>query len=111
MVLRTLEAMGPQHGFGIARRIEQLSEDALRAWTDYIESEMAQNFLVRLEDDLTTDQAALCRAHLNEVPGVKVINQLDYINGLGTTAIWLTPSFKNRPVQGVDPWGSAGHPG
>jgi transcriptional regulator len=30
MVLKTLDAMGPQHGFGIARRIEQISEDALR---------------------------------------------------------------------------------
>lgn len=29
MVLRTLEAMGPQHGWGLARRIEQISEDAL----------------------------------------------------------------------------------
>jgi pullulanase-type alpha-1,6-glucosidase len=26
--------------------------------------------------------------------------RLDYIKNLGTTAIWLTPSFKNRPVQG-----------
>jgi PadR family transcriptional regulator len=30
MVLRTLEAMGPQHGYGIARRIEQVSEDVLQ---------------------------------------------------------------------------------
>jgi PadR family transcriptional regulator, regulatory protein PadR len=29
MVLKTLAAMGPQHGYGIARRIEQISEDAL----------------------------------------------------------------------------------
>lgn len=29
MVLRTLEAMGPQHGYGIARRIEQTSGDKL----------------------------------------------------------------------------------
>ncbi len=29
MVLKTLEAMGPMHGYGIARRIEQLSEEAL----------------------------------------------------------------------------------
>src|SRR5262249_24435684 len=29
MVLKTLEAMGPLHGYGIARRIEQISEDAL----------------------------------------------------------------------------------
>ena len=30
MVLKTLHALGAQHGFGIARRIEQLSEDVLR---------------------------------------------------------------------------------
>ena len=29
MVLRTLEAMGAMHGFGIARRIEQVSVDAI----------------------------------------------------------------------------------
>ena len=29
MVLKTLEALGPQHGYGIARRIEQTSGDAL----------------------------------------------------------------------------------
>ena len=30
MVLKTLEGMGPLHGYGIARRIEQISEDALQ---------------------------------------------------------------------------------
>jgi len=29
MVLKTLQAMGPLHGYGIARRIEQISGDAL----------------------------------------------------------------------------------
>ena len=29
MVLKTLNAMGPQHGYGIARRIEQTSDDRL----------------------------------------------------------------------------------
>lgn len=29
MILKTLHALGPMHGFGIARRIEQLSEDVL----------------------------------------------------------------------------------
>jgi len=29
MILKTLQALGPIHGFGIARRIEQLSEDVL----------------------------------------------------------------------------------
>jgi len=28
MVLKTLEAMGPLHGYGIARRIEQVSENS-----------------------------------------------------------------------------------
>jgi PadR family transcriptional regulator, regulatory protein PadR len=30
MVLKTLDAMGSMHGYGIARRIEQLSEEALQ---------------------------------------------------------------------------------
>jgi transcriptional regulator len=30
MVLKTLDAMGPLHGYGIARRIEQLSGELLR---------------------------------------------------------------------------------
>jgi PadR family transcriptional regulator PadR len=30
MVLTTLDSLGPLHGYGIARRIEQISEDALR---------------------------------------------------------------------------------
>jgi transcriptional regulator len=30
MVLKTLQALGPLHGFGIARRIEQVSEDLLK---------------------------------------------------------------------------------
>lgn len=29
MILKTLETMGPQHGYGIARRIEQISGDRL----------------------------------------------------------------------------------
>lgn len=30
MVLKTLDAMGPLHGFGIARRLRQVSEDVLQ---------------------------------------------------------------------------------
>jgi PadR family transcriptional regulator PadR len=30
MILKTLQALGPLHGFGIARRLEQVSEDVLR---------------------------------------------------------------------------------
>jgi PadR family transcriptional regulator PadR len=30
MVLQTLDSMGPLHGYGIARRIEQISEDTIK---------------------------------------------------------------------------------
>ena len=30
MVLKTLEGLGPLHGYGIAQRIQQVSEDALQ---------------------------------------------------------------------------------
>ncbi|MEU5205022.1 pullulanase-type alpha-1,6-glucosidase [Streptomyces pseudogriseolus] len=37
--------------------------------------------------------------------------KLDYIKGLGTTAIWLAPIFKNQPVQGTGENASAGYHG
>ena len=30
MILKALDALGPLHGYGVARRLEQLSEDLLR---------------------------------------------------------------------------------
>jgi glycosidase len=37
-------------------------------------------------------------------------DRIDYIRGLGTTSIWLTPIFKNKPVQ-VEDGPSAGYHG
>ncbi|MEU0968162.1 pullulanase-type alpha-1,6-glucosidase [Streptomyces sp. NPDC005917] len=37
--------------------------------------------------------------------------RLDYIKGLGTTALWMAPIFKNRPVQGTGSNASAGYHG
>ena len=37
--------------------------------------------------------------------------RLDYIQGLGTTAIWFAPIFKNKPVQGGPGQESAGYHG
>ncbi|MFD3725276.1 pullulanase-type alpha-1,6-glucosidase [Streptomyces sp. NPDC058671] len=37
--------------------------------------------------------------------------RLDYIKGLGTTAIWMAPIFRNRPVQGTGKDASAGYHG
>ncbi|MDJ0341230.1 pullulanase-type alpha-1,6-glucosidase [Streptomyces sp. H10-C2] len=38
-------------------------------------------------------------------------SRLDYIKGLGTTAIWMAPIFKNQPVQGTGKGASAGYHG
>jgi glycosidase len=40
-----------------------------------------------------------------------LINRLDYIQGLGATALWLAPVFKNKPVQGGPGEESAGYHG
>ncbi|UZN02100.1 pullulanase-type alpha-1,6-glucosidase [Cellulomonas sp. S1-8] len=47
--------------------------------------------------------------HGGDLAGLRA--QLDYVEGLGTTAIWLTPSFLNRPVQGTGADVSAGYHG
>lgn len=47
--------------------------------------------------------------HGGDIAGL--IEKLDYIDGLGTTAIWLTPSFTNRYVQGTGDDVSAGYHG
>jgi len=46
MVLRTLDIMGPQHVFGIARRIEQISGDSLA-----VNQGTLYPLLLRLEHD------------------------------------------------------------
>jgi glycosidase len=38
-------------------------------------------------------------------------DRLDYIQGMGVTAIWLTPIFKNNPVQGGPGQESSGYHG
>ncbi|AVT40538.1 pullulanase-type alpha-1,6-glucosidase [Plantactinospora sp. BB1] len=40
-----------------------------------------------------------------------LLDRLDYVQGLGTTAIWLAPVFVNRPVQGSGADASAGYHG
>lgn len=47
--------------------------------------------------------------HGGDIQGI--IDRLDYIQSLGTTAVWLTPSFTNRPVQGEGENASAGYHG
>ncbi|MEV4555797.1 pullulanase-type alpha-1,6-glucosidase [Kitasatospora sp. NPDC049285] len=40
-----------------------------------------------------------------------LIDKLDYVQDLGTTAIWMAPIFKNKPVQGTGADASAGYHG
>lgn len=40
-----------------------------------------------------------------------LIRRLDYIQGLGATAIWVAPIFRNKPVQGPPGHESAGYHG
>lgn len=47
--------------------------------------------------------------HGGDVKGL--MNRLDYIKGLGATAIWVAPIFKNKPVQGPKGDESAGYHG
>ncbi|MFN2320566.1 MAG: alpha-amylase family glycosyl hydrolase [Dermatophilaceae bacterium] len=47
--------------------------------------------------------------HGGDLRGIQ--DRLDYIRGLGTTAIWLTPVFVNKPVQGSPGAESAGYHG
>ena len=47
--------------------------------------------------------------HGGDIAGLTA--RLDYIQELGATAIWLTPIFQNRAVQGDGEWVSAGYHG
>lgn len=62
-------------------------------------------------DRLTTgyDPAAKGFYHGGDLKGLT--RRLDYIQGLGATAIWFAPIFKNKPVQGPKGDESAGYHG
>ena len=62
-------------------------------------------------DALTTgfDPAHKGFYHGGDLKGL--IARLDYIQGLGATAVWLAPVFKNKPVQGTPGTYSAGYHG
>jgi alpha-amylase len=77
---------------------------------DRFENGSTANDLAGLPDDRMVsgfDPTARGFYHGGDLRGI--INRLDYVKALGTTAIWLTPSFKNRAVQPQD--GSAGYHG
>lgn len=62
-------------------------------------------------DRLSTgfDPAAKGFYHGGDLKGL--IERLDYVKGLGATAVWVGPVFKNKPVQGPPGQESAGFHG
>ena len=62
-------------------------------------------------DRLTTgfDPTSTGFFHGGDLKGLT--SRLDYIQGLGATAVWLTPIFKNKAVQGPPGQESAGYHG
>ncbi|SCL24342.1 pullulanase-type alpha-1,6-glucosidase [Micromonospora inyonensis] len=106
-------------------RSEPSAEAMLRAGAD---STRAEQFYFVLPDrfangDPRNDRGGLTGDRLNTGldPADKgfyhggdlkgLIDKLEYIQGLGTTAIWLAPIFENRPVQGTGDDVSAGYHG
>ncbi|MDP9365608.1 MAG: penicillin-binding transpeptidase domain-containing protein [Chloroflexota bacterium] len=83
-VQRAIDGLAPTST--LEQVVAGLRQSGLKAWRDYIASQEEQNYLVILDDDLTTDLAARCRAQLNELPGVQVINRLEYMVANGTYA-------------------------
>lgn len=55
------------------------------------------------------DPAAKGFYHGGDIKGL--IARLDYLQGMGVTAIWVGPIFKNKPVQGEPGQESAGYHG
>ena len=55
------------------------------------------------------DPASKGYYHGGDLKGL--IKRLDYIQGIGATAIWLSPIFKNKAVQGTKGDESAGYHG
>ncbi|GAA2007695.1 pullulanase-type alpha-1,6-glucosidase [Nakamurella flavida] len=63
------------------------------------------------DERLTTgfDPTAKGFYHGGDINGIT--EKLDYLQDLGITSVWLTPSFKNKPVQGEGDGISAGYHG
>jgi glycosidase len=62
-------------------------------------------------DRLQTGFDPTSKAFYNGGDLAGVLQKLDYIQGLGATAIWLAPVFRNKPVQGGPGQESAGYHG
>ena len=103
-------AQAPTAGAQHSLRAPVTDENFYFVMADRFENGSTENDLGGLPaDKMTSGYDPTDRAfyHGGDLRGIT--SRLDYIRGLGTTSVWLTPSFKNRAVQPADR--SAGYHG
>jgi len=107
----TAAAKGPDHGAQHSLRAPVTGENFYFVMADRFENGDTGNDRGGIDsaDPTVTglDPTHKGMYHGGDLAGL--LKRIDYIKGLGTTAIWLTPSFKNRPYQPEDK--SAGYHG
>ena len=107
-------ASGDEGGSGDARhslRAPLTGESFYFVMADRFENGRAGNDLGGLPPDRLVsgfDPTHKGFYHGGDLAGIR--QRLSYVRGLGTTAIWLTPSFKNKAVQ-LEDGPSAGYHG
>ena len=114
LVVFLLTLAGPAWAGGDARhslRAPVTGESFYFVMADRFENGSTANDLGGLPADRLVsgfDPTARGFYHGGDLKGL--LDRIDYIRGLGTTAIWLTPSFKNKAVQ-LEDGPSAGYHG
>src|SRR3954451_19251708 len=117
LVLLALPAVASAHGGGgrddwlPSLRAPLTAESFYFVMADRFENGSSANDLGGLPADRLKsgfDPTAKGFYHGGDLAGIRA--RLRYIKGLGTTAIWLTPSFKNKAVQ-LEDGPSAGYHG
>ena len=106
----TAAAKGPAHQAEHSLRAPLTGENFYFVMADRFENGRTDNDLGGLPADPKQsgyDPTSKGMYHGGDLAGL--IKRIDYIKGLGTTSIWLTPSFKNRAYQPEDK--SAGYHG
>jgi glycosidase len=101
---------GFERDAGHSLRAPLTGESFYFVMTDRFENGRAANDLGGLPADRLVsgfDPTAKGFYHGGDLEGIR--QRLSYIKGLGTTAIWLTPSFKNKAVQLEDGPSAAYH--
>ncbi|MEO0424932.1 MAG: alpha-amylase family glycosyl hydrolase [Pseudomonadota bacterium] len=106
--------MGTRGGHGASPLAERLPQDEVIYFLlpDRFDDADARNNQGGLSGDALRhgyDPAHKGFYHGGDLAGVT--RRLDYLAGLGVTAIWLAPVYRNRPVQGAPGQESAGYHG